>query len=179
MCCTLARTNSNSAKLFLVEYVKLNTLANCCGIASNFNLSKKFSIADCCEKSFGPLWLRIWCLGWTSRFHHHSRDRWQANQDLGPCLARQAQCQVNSKDQERVRLAPYRANRGRWQASRGQCREIWQTVQEVNTGEPLYCTVYYDLYYIPSNLWYKMHQIPKCFSSGLTVVFARSIEARC
>ena len=35
--------------------------------------------------------------------------------------------------------------------------------------------------WIPSNLWYKLHQIPKlkCFSSHLAVVFAQSIEATC
>ena len=34
---------------------------------------------------------------------------------------------------------------------------------------------------IPSNHWYKVHQIPKlqCLSSRLSVVFAQSIEARC
>ena len=33
---------------------------------------------------------------------------------------------------------------------------------------------------LPSNLWYKMRQIPKlkCFSFRLTVVFAQSIEPR-
>ena len=35
--------------------------------------------------------------------------------------------------------------------------------------------------WVPQNLWYKSHQIPKlkCFSSGLIVVFAQSIETRC
>ena len=34
---------------------------------------------------------------------------------------------------------------------------------------------------IPSNLYYKVHQIPtfKCFSSRFTVAFVQSIEARC
>ena len=61
--------------------------------------------------------------------------------------------------------------------------------QDAHHGRNISCewkerSLYLNMYctrQLPSNIWYKLHQIPKlkCFSSRLAVVFAQSIEARC